>query len=412
MFSLLPCLLACLCALPVDEDREETDTVYLLDGKTREGRVVYEDADTLVLLKGTRETEIPQAEIQDVDAIGRHLNALLDRIQAAGPLPQQSAANLLELARFADQARLPGEARLLRYAALLADPHDEAALDALHARTRGDSSQIKLGKRWVDTRELREPIGKWKDRLSVSTTHYALESNQALPQIVAAAFEMERFYRDFFALLAKPVQLREPDEIMHVRLHADEGSFPEPGDGRRGFFDRTDRSVAVDVSGPGWEARVVHELTRQLLFQTSQRSRRASGEVPSWIEEGLAVSFASGRSGPPGLGEHDPTALAPHWIRIHAAAPRPFALDRVLVFSFEDFVSTLDQDLKYAQAYTLMHTMLASRGGQLRDEFLAYLHSAYLGQASNKRLRELLGVSDDELAELWQRHLNELLTQI
>jgi len=411
MPTLLTCLLTLFATFVTLDDREQ-DVVYLTDGKSREGRVVYEDSTKLILLKGSKQTEIPLDEVTEVDAVSRNLASLLERLRDAGPLPQQSANGLLELARFADQGRLPGEAQLLRYAALLVDPDNELALEELGGRVRSGEPQLKHDRSWIPTSELGAPVEEWKDRWSVSTTHYELQSNQALPDVIAAAFDAERFYQDFYAWFAKPVQIIEPVELMKLRLHADEGSFPEPGDGRRGYFDPSDRSVAVDVRGPGWGERMVHELTRQLFFMTSQFSRKARGEVPRWLQEGFGVAFSAGRSGPPGLASHDPLALAPDAIRLHANASDPYDLDRVIVFTYEDFESKDMQALKYAQSYTLLHTCLAANNGELRTRLLEFLHAAYKGRAGPSEFEELIQLDDEELAELWREHLAQLVTQI
>ena len=74
-----------LAGVVAADDFSQEDTVFLKDGKTRVGRVRYEDDDILVLRRGTKHTEIPQAEIADVDAVWRHLPDLLQRIASAPP---------------------------------------------------------------------------------------------------------------------------------------------------------------------------------------------------------------------------------------------------------------------------------------------------------------------------------------
>lgn len=411
MSTLLTCLLALVAALPA-ADFEQDDTVFLADGKTRKGRVIYEDATKLILLKGSKRTEIPLDEVTDVDAVSRHLTSLLQRLADGGPLPQQSANELVELARFAEQGRLPGEAELLRYAALLVDPENELALEDLDGRVRKDEPQVKVGRDWIPTAELAEPREEWKDRWQFATTHYTIQSNQGLPAVIAAAFDAERFYQDFYAFFGRPLGIVEPVEQMMLRLHADEASFPEPGDGRRGFFDPEDRSVAVDARGPGWGERMVHELTRQLFYMTSEFSRSARGRVPRWLQEGFGVAFSAGRSGEPGLAEHDPLALAPDAIRLHAGARDTYDLDRVIVFTYEDYEAQDQQALKYAQSYTLLHTCLVAGNGELRTPLMNFLASAYDGKGGPTDFEDLLGVDEDELEERWAEHLAWLVSQI
>lgn len=414
MLSRLPLLATLLLGLAAaPDDERQADTVFLLDGKSRTGRVVYEDPQTLILRRGSKDTEIPQAEIKEVDAVWRHLPDLLERLAKLGPLNGAAPAELLELARFAEQARLPGEAEILRLAALLRAPDDTDILDTLGLRTRKSGTQFKLADTWRSMGELGTPPENWKERWKLRTTHYELQSNQALGDALAAALDAERFFIAFYALLAEPVELLETREPMELRLYVDEKAFPEPGDGRRGFFDESDFTVYVDVRGEGWPERVVHELTRQLIFETSLNSTRARGEVPRWIQEGLAMAFANGRRGSPGDAAYDPAALHEDAVRTQwRAGEDTYDLSQVLVFSYVDFAAKQKQDLKYAQAYTLLHTLLWGDDGKQREAFLRFLRSAYAGQGSPSDLQDELGLDKDEIDELWVEHMSRLVRQL
>src|SRR6185436_7242146 len=78
------------------------DRVTLKDGKTLEGRVVFEDASRLVLRVGTKERELPTSTIERVRSAERSLRPVLERWEK---LADGDIAGRLELAQ---AARLEG----------------------------------------------------------------------------------------------------------------------------------------------------------------------------------------------------------------------------------------------------------------------------------------------------------------
>ncbi len=396
--------LLCLSVAAFPDERRpeaEDDVITLTDGKTHTGQVVYSDEQVVILRNRTREREFSRDQIEDIDSRVANLAQLLQRLDDGGSLSRQPPEALLELANFAEHSRLPGEARLLRLSALLADPEHEAANEALGNVMRKKKWTTRRHRDWVKTADLDDDGNDWKDRWTLDTAHYRVSSNLPLGDAIAAAIDLERLYAAYFQLLAQEVGLREPRELMEVQLHGDEQSFPEPGSGRNGSFTPNDRVAYVSAVRRPWHYQLAHECTRQLLFVTTQRAVNGKGEVPRWLDAGLAEAFATGISGRPGQRVFDPLSVDKKRYAIHANSEKPFGLRRVQVFNDEEMNAHQWQSLRFAQCYTLVNFLMQGDASAHREGFYRYLRDVWAGRASPSRFEEDLAVDDDELQELW-----------
>jgi hypothetical protein len=66
-----------------------------------------------------------------------------------------------------------------------------------------------------------------------------------------------------------------------------------------------------------------------------------------------------------------------------------------------DFGVDNKSDLKYAQAYTLVHFCLEGEGQRYRDRFFDFLRGVYLGKSSMSDFKEALGGKERELEKAW-----------
>lgn len=374
------------------------DLVELLDGDSLKGRVVYEDEDVVVLRVGSHDREIARAEVKSVRSATRSLNALLDRLAAISPV---DATTLLPLADEAQAAGLDLEARLFGLGALAAAPGNEAAATALDCKRKGAGFALKQGGKWIPTTELDAPDRDWKDRWVLETRHYELHTNLGLTQAVHLAFDLEGIYRTFFELFAGELRLLDVDEPMRVEVHADAGSYPEPGGGRPGYFDPSALTLMVDASRVQPLRILAHEATHGLFYSTTQRTRGAQGQIPSWLDEGLAqyLEYSIMRAGWVAV----PTDfLVPELYAIHASAKDPHELKRLLTMDSGDFMASKDAQLKYAQAYTLVHHLLHTGNGARRPIFFDFVRRAYAGQSSMSDFKKALGEQDlEDFDEAW-----------
>ncbi|RKY22550.1 MAG: hypothetical protein DRQ55_00500 [Planctomycetota bacterium] len=386
-----------------DERRAEAafDTLHLRDGTLLTGQVAFEDETRLLLRVKSKETWIDRVSVEHVDSRVRNLDELLDRLDDLGPPGRRSVEGLLELARFAEHGRLPGEARILAAMALVSDPLSSDAGAAAGAVLKKKRWELSFGDRRQRLDKLLQAERPWKERVRIDSAHFRLNTNMSLDQALHVAIDLERQHRAFYDMFGRDLTLLDPHEVMVVNLHADEKSFPQPGSGRNSYFDPLDRIARALVERPPWRRRIAHELTRQLLFYTTRRAINAKGRAPLWADTGLAEAMSRGISGPLGAARFDPSAVDRSLYRLHARASRPYKLERVIVFEQLDLSGHQDQLLKYAQCYTLVQFMLYGGDDGLRRAFIQTLRDAWEGKSGPTRFKKNVGLDVDDLSEQW-----------
>jgi hypothetical protein len=395
----LPCGTSAAAGPAPDED---LDSVTLANGKVLSGRLMYAGPELLVLRDGSRDREIPRADVAMLRSHEDALRALLAEIRR---LDAEDEDAVLSLAQRTREAGLPHEARLLELWALASRPDSEAANTALGNRTRPSGWQVKDGRRWVDSAEWCRREGEWKQRRTLRTTHYELKTDLPLAQSVAAAFDLERAHGILLDLLVPHARVLDPDELLPVQIHRGSDSYPEPGGGRAGYFDASARTLYVLQADDGARHVLWHECTHQLLYFTTERTRGARGSIPGWFNEGLAQYLEVGlQRAPIGL---DLLAGLPDQagFRAHAEARDPFDLKRMLTMDAGDFMASSDAALKYAQAYTLTHYLLHGDGGAPLPPWGRFVRSAWDGGSSMSDFRKSLDDDLDDFEEAWTAYV-------
>ena len=401
-----------LQAAQFDKDFE-TDVVTLDKGKPVEGRVVYEDDEKVVVRKGSREKEYDRAKVTNVESRVRNLATLLDRMDAVGTRLYDDAGELLELAKFAEAARLNGEARALYLAVLIADPEQPDALEWLECRERRGAWQIKHGSKFYPVTDLPTLVESWKDRWTLSSVHYEMETNLPLRQGIKALFDLERFYRAFMDIFQVELELYDPIEVIEMRIHDDEKSFPERGDGRKGWFDPSDRLTHVVTVRKPWRDTLFHEAVHHLFHMTTVRSASGKGRIPAWLDEGMGELFGTSLEGEPGFATFDLSKPDANWYRAHADADKPYDFSRMMAFEPDDYFGSVDRALKYAQSYTLTHYLLFGTGDDGRDKFMDFMRSAYLGRSSSTDFQKIMEVKrKDDFEEAWMESVKDTLANL
>ena len=397
-----PLLATLLAALAVGGDARPPDEVVLRTGERLTGQVVYEDAGSIVLRASSRDREIPVAEVERVDSRARRLKTGLERWRTTQPGDLGPAH---ELAAYFDGSGFEGEALLVRWWILSQQPGNEALHAELGHVRRGERWLVPLRPREIAFDELLRAREAWNSARTIDTEHFHLKSNLALADVVAVAFDLECAYRSFYAAFGADLRLFEVTERMPVEVHASSVSFPERAAGRRSYFDATTYAAFHDASAGVERWLVFHEVVHQILHATTRRSRGGRGDVPGWLEEGLAEYFATGMIGPPGRGEYREGLLANHHFEAHARSKDPYSLSRVLQFAASDYEASTGADLKYAQSYTFVHFCMLGERGAWRPGFLEYLRGVFLGRSSTGRLEDALGTTVEVLQRKWTEHV-------
>ncbi len=395
------CLLL-TCAVLAAPGGEE-DLVRLKDGRELRGRVVFEDEATVVLRRGSRDTELRLAEVHGIESLTRALGALLDN--TARSRPWDVADNEL-LAEQAQESGLAGEAEVLWWRVLAKEPENERAHRSLGHRKRGSGWSVPLGSRSVSAEKRLDLARDWGSAWELETLHYRLRTNLALEQALDLALGLERYYRSFYGCFARELRLFDVLSPMQIAVHADAASYPEHG-AELGHYDAADDTVHVDFSGGMYWETLVHEMTHQLLYDTAVRERGNSGELPAWLDEGLAEYVAGSVTGMPATLAFEAGRPIERHFQVHARAEKPLSFSRVLNLSPGDFSASSDRELKYAQAYTLVHFALHGQDERYRGGFVRFLRGVYQGKGSSTDFKNSLGVEEREFERAWQQYVRQ-----
>lgn len=391
---------ALLLCLALAAGGDERDRVVLKTGKELRGRILLVDEERVVLRRSGRDQELARSAVERTESVRDGLAALLED---ARPSRLARLDEVELLAARAEEYGLPGEAEALRWRMLALEPSCEAAHEALGHRRRGGRFVVPVDGRQVGLEERLALARDWGSAWTFGSLHYELRTNLPLGEALDLALELERLYAAFFALLGPELALREVCTRMRFQVHADRASYPE-GAGETGRYDPDSDTVVVDASRGLELLTWTHEATHQLLSVTAFRERGAQGEIPPWVNEGLAEYFATGVVGGPPLAFQAGLPCTRHF-RTQAGAQDAHDLKRVLAFSSTDFQAGSDQLLKYAQSYTLVHFLLHGEEGRYRQGFLAWLRLVYAGRGSTTELEKCLDVEWKPLERAWLAHV-------
>lgn len=378
----------------------ENDLIVLRSGKELRGRIVFEDEGKVVLRANTRDTPIERKEIERLESRRRYLDDLLDNDREWHP---HDPGELELLAAQAQEMGLTGEAQVYAWRRLLRERGNEAAHRALGHTKRGRAWVLPLGGRWVVWEKRFELAEDWGSAWELASLHYELRSNLPLARNLDVLLDLERFYREFFALFGAELVLYDVCRPMRVHLHADAASYPEIAQEVGRYEPDTDILRVKATQGLDFPT-LAHELTHQLLQNTAFRERNDDGCIPPWLNEGLAEYMAAGVQSTAPLvfvAGHPQT----YSFQEHARAKDPFDLARVLSLSTSDYDASSGRMLKYAQSYTLVHFLLHGLKGKHRAGFFEYLRLVYRGRGSSTDLKNCLDIEWRELEKDWQAYV-------
>ncbi len=391
-------VLLALAPLAAGGELRPPDVVELEGGVKLSGRVVFEDQDELVLRVGSNERTLPRKKVVRFDSRFADLRAIHKRWRE---LPESDLAGTLALARRCREQKFEDEAQLFAWYVLSYSPKDAAAHEFLGHEKQRETWIVADGARRWPYEKLLELRKDWKDAWELSSEHYHVRSNLPLHDAVIALLEMECAYEAFYQLLGRPLQFRELVDPLPAQVHADQKSFPESVGNARSYYDRAGHVLLVNASGGFDRGAVLHEATHQLLDACIQGTRTARGDVPGWLNEGLAEYIRAATGGPAGRELPAEGHFDLGRFREHAQAQGAYDLARVLNFGADDFAGSTKTSLKYSQSYTLVCWGLYGEGGQLRERFYDYLREACKGHSSSTAFKDELKLDERAIEKSW-----------
>jgi PAS domain-containing protein len=377
------------------------DVVELKDGSKVEGRVVYDGPKRVVVLNGSREREIERSKVASVKSAANDLAAVLAEVPRIG---LEDTAKLLELASRCRALGLEGEAKLLAYSVLGIDPASAAAHELCGHEMRGEKWTVREDGKKFTFDKLQEVRKDFGNAWIFHTTHFELRTNLPLRRASAIALELELHYRAFFDAIGRELELYEVVEPMKAQVHAESGSYPEVSS-RTGYFSAGDNTLYVLEQGGATAGVIAHEATHQMLYNTAVKTKGGRGAIPQWFNEGFAEYMAASRSGAEGRASYSLGARHERHFAVHRDAKKPYDFSRVLTFEAEDFSASSKADLKYAQAYTLVHFCLHGQGELHRRGFFEFLRGAYLGRSSMTDFKDALAIKEREFEPTWHEYV-------
>jgi hypothetical protein len=388
----LAVLLACAAAL---SDRAP-DRIVLKDGARLEGCVILEDATRLVVRVGSRERVVAR---KDVKSAVTRLSAWQEAMERWWLLEKEDPLKIADMAVFARRTGLVEEARTFALLSIANDPENATAREILGHERTPKGWFVREGARQTPWEEVEKRATDFERAWELETTHWKLRTNMPLYRSAATIIDLENVYREFMTLIAPEAGAFHLCEPLEARIRAEKGAREALG-ARRGY-DREARVLLLDAEDGLDRGMMVHEAAQQVLVATSSFAPGAKGEVPPWLEEGIAGYFRVTLVGMPGRLKHDADAIDATAMRVQARAEKTYTVARVVSFDASDFQSTSSEDLKYVQSYTLVHYFMAADGGRWRRGFFDYLRSAWKGKGSASDLEQAIGQDLAAIGTAW-----------
>lgn len=275
----------------------------------------------------------------------------------------------------------------------------------------------------------------------VLTEHFEIHTNHSLERGVELGVLLEKFHRFFMREFAG--FFNTPQQMQAL---FDPGSSDVRGEGRRHkvwYFRTRDEYIAElkskqqgievtnglylpgmatayffdDPDNPdGRRETLFHEVTHQLLGESSRNRVDVAQDANFWIIEGIACYMESFNPDAEGAQVGDPLHTRIHWARVRVVEENfmipldQFAAMGMREFQFGHDTPTLQK--YYSQASGLTHFYMHYEQGLYRDALIAHLSQIY---SPNARIRArvqgmdaLIGVSYDDLGMQYQDYVRGL----
>lgn len=276
----------------------------------------------------------------------------------------------------------------------------------------------------------------------IESDHFLVKTNVSLERGVELSRALEDLYaffmRNFADLFNTPQQIQQlfddgkprtaasdKHEVWYLRTREEFVRLlknKQPGiEGINGLYLPRDKR-AYFFANPDDPQRnletMYHEVTHQLLSESSRATFEIAFDRDFWVVEGIACYLESfDRSGErPTVG--DPAHIRMYWARERIVTEnwqmplRQFAALGMKEFQFGSDYTTLQK--YYSQATGLTHFLLHHEAGLYRDGFIAYLNQLYSPdrrvRLNPRSLEEILEVPADTLDRQYRDYMSALRT--
>lgn len=393
-----------LSFVPVQDD---SDLVILNNGSEIPCRVLFENDERVVYRARRRDREAAMAEVAEVQSIERSMREFLDRFSATNT---RNVDACTELALFAEQRYLFGEARNMWIRILTLDPENEVAWEKLGGVHGRNGWRLRVRGRHRTLDELRARASTWRDAMELPTAHFLLRTNIEPEIALDVAIDIERLFQTYYDAMGPPLELFIFDEVPEINIYSDTRDFPSPPTpDRTVWYERNRNVLHVNASAEVNRHEIVRQMTFVMTFNSFRRTVGGrTGSLPAWSREGLAQAFAGAFRANPGRARFDFAPPLRNSFVAQAEDDRPLSLTRVLSANFGAFEGGTNRERHIRQSYTLTHFLVFAEGGRYMEGYGEFLLSAFRGQGSATHLRRALGVNLNDLEAQWVAYVNAI----
>jgi len=314
----------------------------------------------------------------------------------------------------------------------------------LHLK-QGELPAPRGSNRWLPTAQADALRRDWKDGWTIRTEHFEIHANVPLSEVIAFGQQLETFDQLFSSVMADVVgaelplarRLKAPglqptvsnkprhqvfffatrDEyaeyltpMMGTKAKQSLGIYIPKKEskefGNRSYF-FNDVGGQLDIADT-----LHHEVSHQLLFESSGSSDYAQNAGNFWVFEGLGTYFETVRT----LEDGSIRVGGLVGPRINNARRRlidlgeMIPLDQFVAMGRAAFQGEFGGDifLNYAEAMALTVFLMQAQDGRYREPFLDYARDAYKGQFRNRSGRNLEDRLDQKYPDLQREFLDYL----
>ncbi len=293
--------------------------------------------------------------------------------------------------------------------------------------------------KWISADKEAAVRSDFRHAWQVLTEHFAIHTNHSLERGVELGVALEDFYAFFLRNFAAFFNTRQQMEKLF-----DSGSASTRGAARRhvihyyrsreefitrlkskqpdvaignGLYLPADRTAYFfhDPDNPEWNIQTMyHEVTHQILGESSRAIADVGQDAHFWLVEGLACYMESFRREDGRMSVGDP-----HHVRIGSA--RRYCLDEDFYLPLATFTSLGMREFQtagalptlqryYSQATGLTHFFLHHQDGAYRDDLIEHLSQIYSpgGRVRVQSLDALTGVPFPDLDRQYKDYLRSL----
>ena len=365
------------------------DVVTSTKGREYKGVILYQDSEVLVLGQGTKAKEFKRSKIEKTSGPRVDYGQYISKLEYTY-VKKASATDAVKLAQWCANRGLKRDVEMHYWQALVKDPGNVVAREALGHRLSGEEWRAPTGSgQWLSLEDLDAWHTEQNQPWVFYTAHFKLIANGKLEETLRAAAHLELLYARYYDVLQEMAGFYELLQPLTVRIYASrDAGYPEVSPGILGYFDQQTELVNTWFDD-GKGVNLVRVVCHALQFRcVTERSRARPLDYPGWLNEGVATHFDSSFTKNDGFPEFYFERINLDWFRVHYKADPKLDIDEVLNLPITGFQNSKKSDCAHAQSYTLIYYLLHADDHEINDGFNEYLHGVFAGKGGSSAFKK------------------------